>query len=229
MGLAIEVGFLADMQQHDEEGAQWVLDELKKLDSFLPACGLQPHVEPESVPCFSTEMFGYSGLHHLRRFAAHVNLRGEIPCPGDENSSNNPVLNEYFALLDSPPPSFFGRLLGNKLTIREFDHLILHSDAEGFYLPQDFPEVLSPPETLEVVGGAIGSSHRLKIETESLAAALELPLDLNPDDERVWEASDSQGEGDTKWERYGVESFTCLRLHHAAVHSVKYAAAIVFT
>lgn len=228
MGLAIEVGYLADMLENDEEGAKQFREVLAKLERFLPTQGLRPHVEPTDCPVFSAEMFGYSGLHYLRRFAAHLNMRGRLPEPGDEDAFKDAVLESYSALFDAPAPSLVGRLFGKKPVSRAYDHLILHSDAEGFYLPQDFPEVLFPPESLAIPGGMIGSSHRLLAEVERLAASLELPLNLDPEDEEVWNAAGAQAESETRWKRYGVESFTCIRLYQAAKHSIEHSAAIVF-
>lgn len=228
MGLAIEVGYLADMLENDEEGAEWFSEELAKLEQFLPTQGLRAHSEPKKCPVFSVEMHGYSGLHYLRRFAAHLNLTGSRPEPGDQDASKDPVLERYYSLLNAPARSVIGRMFGRKTVSRRYDHLIYHSDAEGYYIPQDFPDVLFPPESLAIPGGMIGSSHRLLAEIEHLATALELPLTLDPEDEEVWNAADAQGESETLWKRYGVESFTCVRLYQAAKHSIEHSAAIVF-
>jgi len=88
--------------------------------------------------------------------------------------------------------------------------------------------VLFPPEELEIPGGMIGSSPRLLDETRRLAQAIELPLDMDPEADELWKAAETQGEGDALWQRYGVESFTCLRLYHAARHSIEHSAALVF-
>ena len=228
MGLAIEVGYLADVLE-DEEGAADFREQLSKLNVCLKACGLNEHVEPQTCPVFSAEMYGYSGIHYLRRIAAHLDLRGKLPAPGADNAAKDPVLAEYCALFDKPKQSLFGRLFGRKQNSRHFDHLIYHSDAEGYYVPQRFTEVLFTPETMDIPGGMIGSSQQLLQETSQLAQALQLPLDLDPESQAVWDASDSQGKGDTLWQRYGVESFTCLRLHRAAKLSVSNSALIVFT
>ena len=229
MGLAIEVGTLADRLLHDEEGAKSFRADILILCSYLESCGFTAHQEPEVCPLFSMEMFGYSGLHYLRRIAAHLNLRQKLPNPGDENASQDAVLQEYFGLLTKPRGSFLNRLLGNHKTIREYDHLILHSDAEGFYVPQDFESVLFPSEHLKIPGGMVGSSQRLLAETTRLAQVLELPLDLEPESEEVWGAAESQGTGKMLWQRYGIESYTCFRLYHAAKHSIAHSAVIVFT
>jgi hypothetical protein len=58
---------------------------------------------------------------------------------------------------------------------------------------------------------------------------LELPLHLDPQAEEVWQASESQGHGTLQWQRYGIESFVCLRLYEACEHSLDQQAAIVFS
>lgn len=216
MGLSVEVGYLSDLLSADEDGAKSFLEEIAVLNTYLSSCGLVPHQEPESCEVYSADMFGYSGLHYLRRIAAHLELRGKLPEPGDRDASKDPVLENYFDLVNSSRK-------------RGYDHLIYHSDAEGFYLPQQFDTVRFPPEELKIPGGMLGSSPQLLAEMKRLAQALQLPLDLDPEAEEVWEAADSQGEGDLMWQRYGVESFICLRLFHAAQHSIANSALIVFT
>ena len=228
MGLNLVVGILAELQETDPEGADDVRKEIDSLNRFLESEGLPKHVEPIDCPVGGGEMYGYSGLHYLRRIAAHLDLHGELPPPGDQNSSDDKAIEAYYANFENPEVSFFSRLLGRKGFTRTFDHLLIHGDAEGYYLPIDFKKVLFPPENFGIPGGMIGSSYRLLNECKRLAEALELPLDMDQESDELWEASDSQGEGDSKWERYGVESFTCLRLYKAAEHSIKHGALIVF-
>jgi len=75
----------------------------------------------------------------------------------------------------------------------------------------------------------VGSSPRLLEECQRLASELKLPLDLDPEAREVYALVESQGMGDTTWKRYGMESFSCLRLYRAATHSIKTGAAVVFT
>ena len=81
---------------------------------------------------------------------------------------------------------------------------------------------------LDVTGDLIGSAPRLLAECMELAAALEVPADLDPESDEVWEAAESQGEGEVKWQRYGIESHTCLALIRACRASVETGAAVVF-
>lgn len=228
MGLNIEVGYLADMLSADEEGAEWFREELTKLNLFLESTGLPKHVEPESCVTWSAQMWGYSGLHHLRRLAAHLNLRGSMPGPGGTDSPKDDVLQSYYELLDAPAPSFLGRAMGKRPIPRNYDHLIFHSDAEGFYIPHDFESVLFPPDHFQIPGGMVGSSVRLLDEVQRLANILELPLDMDEESDELWQAADSQGEGNLLWEQYGVESFTCLCLYKATQASIKNSSLIVF-
>ena len=119
-------------------------------------------------------------------------------------------------------------MAAGKASGMSFQHLIIHSDAEGYYLPVEFEDVLIADPSLEIAGGMIGSSHALLKECWELALMLELPPNLSVEDEEVWEAADSQGEGEAKWQRYGIESYTCLGLLQACEASIGTGAAIVF-
>jgi hypothetical protein len=228
MGLAVEVGYLADLLANDAEGADWFRRDIARLNDYLASVGREPHREPEECELFSCDMYGYSGLHYLRRIAAHLDLHDSVPPPGDQEASNDKVTQEYYRHAEQPAPGPLGRLFRRPPRRRTFDHLLLHSDAEGYYLPQEFSAVLLPPASFQIPGGMIGSSASLLDECQRLAAALQLPLDTDPEADEVWEACDSQGEGDTQWQRYGIESFVCLRLYNACKCSLKQQAAIVF-
>jgi hypothetical protein len=219
MGLSIEVGIVADLVVNDEEGAEHFQQEFSALSRYLSTIGLQPHIDPPDAKVWSGDMYGYSGLHYLRRLGAHLHYTQRLPAPGDEHSAKDPLLERYYSDFDhSDPRKQFGG----------YDHLIVHSDAEGYYIPQDFERVIIPGESCLIAGGMVGSSPRLRDECRKIAAVLQLPLELEADDERVINAAESQGAG-VGWERYGRESYSCLQLYRAACHSVSSRAAIVFT
>jgi nucleotide-binding universal stress UspA family protein len=120
-------------------------------------------------------------------------------------------------------PSRFARLTGRPSAgPLPFAHLIDHSDADGYYVPVEFPDPLVAGDEM------VGSSQQLLAECEALAAALGIPDDLDPEAEVLWAASEGQTEGGELWQRYGVESFVCVRLRAAARHSVRTGAAIAF-
>lgn len=201
MGLSIQVGGFEE------------LDLYEPLFKALVEAGLHPYTEPDCKgdAFFSCQMWGYSGVHYLRRIAAYIGLDKEVPGPGGDNPADDPVLIEYYDYL---APGF--------------EHLVMHSDAEGFYVPLDFEDVIYPSEELGVAGGIVGSSVRLLSECTRLAAWLELPLDLDPESEEVWDAADSPAVDGPKWKQYGKESFACIRLIKAAKVSIDSGAAIVF-
>ena len=224
MGLDICVGIPAEVRESDPEYLDYFERQMETVNGVLEAFGLPEHKEPPDIEderAVECEMYGYTGLHCLRRLAAHLALKGELPPPGDDEAASDPVLNDYYKIFDAN----FAR--GNATGI-PFQHLIVHSDAEGFYLPVEFEDVLIPDASLEIAGGMIGSSHALLRECRELAQALELPGDLAADVEALWAAAETQGEGETKWERYGVESFTCFNLIRACEASVETGAAVVF-
>lgn len=213
MGLSIEVGSLSSLIENDEEGYESFKQDLSNVNTCLAEAGLPLHTEPEDCETWGCDMFGYSGLHYLRRLAVHLDATEKLPeTPGDENSADDPLLESYY---ESLPTS-------------GFNHLLQHSDAEGFYLPIDFTEVLFPDEELEIPGGMVGSSIRLLAECQRIAQALGIPAELDESSDELWEAADAQGESDILWRRFGIESYTCVCLMCACKKSIETGAAVVF-
>ncbi len=106
---------------------------------------------------------------------------------------------------------------------------MVHSDSQGFYLPQPMRRALIAPEGFDVAGnGIIGSSVSVIDDCVQLAKRLDLPIDLDPSSSEVQEAFTEQGKAESGWQRYGRESFACLSLHRAASASVQTGCALVF-
>lgn len=223
MGLTICVGLSADIRESDPEYAEYLERQLEAVNDILESFGLPAHQEPpvlEEEQTFECDMYGYSGLHRLRRVAAHLALRDKLPPPGDVEAADDPVLNDYHKIFDAT-------FAQGKAAEMPFQHLIVHSDAEGYYLPVEFEEVLIPDASLEIAGGMIGSSHALLRECSELARALEIPEGLSVDD-LLDEELEGREESELKWERYGVETYTCLALIRACETSIESGAAVVF-
>jgi hypothetical protein len=228
MGLCLEVGILADLRDNDEEGYHYFRGQFRGLNGDLQRSKLPQHLEPEDCEVWSCEMFGYSGLHYLRRIAAHLDTGGQLPPPGGDEASKDPVLARYHQHANGMKAWFTSGGSKKEDFQRRFDHLILHSDAEGFYLPIDFPSVVYPDPELGIAGGIVGSSHSLLRECQRIAEALQIPSHLDESSEALWEAADSQGEGSETWERYGIESFSCVCLMRGCLKSIERKAALVF-
>jgi hypothetical protein len=231
MGLTLVVGALADLLEQDAEGAARLESQFAAVNQALVAAGLPAHTEPRALAPerrWSGDMYGYSGVHYLRRVAAYVASNRSLPRPGDDGASDDPVLDAYFAVAEGRAPSLFGRMLGRPRPARAFDHLILHSDAEGYYLPLEFREVVFPNPDLDVDGAMIGSSPMLLRECERLATVLGVPPNIVPESDELVEAAEAQGKGEG-YLRYGQEVFACVQLREAARRSVEAGAAIVFS
>lgn len=236
MGLDLSVGYLSDLKEADPDAFLTAKKEFKIVSDALVAAGLRHHVEPDNLPedeRFCCQLWGYSGLHLLRRIAAHLAFKNQLPKPGRINGgagkddSDDPLLQEYFDDYKRPL-RLFSRLVGKKKPLPRFLHLSVHGDANGIYVPQDFEDIVVLDKELDHLGLVIGSSQRLLAECNELARHLEMPLDLDHESDEVWDAPDSQGEGDTKWLRYGIESFCCIRLIRACEASLRSGAALVF-
>jgi hypothetical protein len=216
MGLAINIGYLADLEQNDAEGAAEFKRDLKRLNKVLVKHNLQAHQEPQlskPIPMRSAIMsFPYSTIHYLRRVYAHVYYQREYedaewiaePLEDREDPDKDDVLDDVYDYL-----------LG-------INHLLNHSVTEGYYVPQDFEEVIFDDS---VRGVMIGSSQQLLKELIEVAPALKIKLKKNKlsDDEasRVLELSKSGGlfREYTAW----------LALFLAAQASIEHKTLIVFS
>jgi hypothetical protein len=228
MGLSLEVGMLADLRENDFEGYERYRNQFELLNEYLGEIGLPSHHEPENCEIWSCEMYGYSGLHYLRRIAAHIDLKGILPSVGSKENLDDMFLENYYIYAENRNTNILAKLFQSKYKFR-VNHLILHSDADGFYLPINFDKVLYTDPELEIAGNTVGSAMQLLRECERLASILEIPPDINEQSDELWEAADSQGESSIQWQKYGIESFTCVHLIKACRKSIETGAAIVFT
>jgi hypothetical protein len=212
VGLNVVVGILAGAE---DDAADHFGCDFAVIRELLDKAGVGQWNEPDLAEGDDLEgdMWGYSGLHALRRVAAHLTETGTPPRPLEAGkATDDPLLKKAYAADPGDPAG-------------PFDHLIYHSDCEGYYVPADFPQVIVDERA---AGGYLGSSVRLLAETRRIAAALGLPEDLDPDSPEVLDACDAEIPASSGWQRYGVESHGCLRLIRAARHSIETGAAIAF-
>src|SRR4030095_15105926 len=128
---------------------------------------------------FSCDMLSYTGIHYLRRIAVHLALGKSTPAPGNRETYQNVALNE----------AHLERFNAGKDT--KYQHLLVHSDAEGFYVPIDFNRVIATP-TLSLSGGWLGSNQRLQAECRELASMLSMPWDMHYDSRELLSAANTQ-------------------------------------
>ncbi|MBI1374629.1 MAG: hypothetical protein GC159_18075 [Phycisphaera sp.] len=210
MGLAIEVGMLADLVVADEEGAEWLQEDLKNLNEVLAANGLPAHHEPMQLPrlsCRSAVLsFPYSFLHYLRRVYAHVAADPDwvaTPLKQGDDPTADPAIDAESAMMSS--------------------HLLCHSDCEGFYVPVDFNEVLFDDR---LPGQMLGSSFRLRDELIQIAPKLGIDLTggqlTDPEADRINRIAEADGP-------FCIELMVWLALFEASRLSIEHQTLIVFT
>ncbi len=152
----------------------------------------------------------------MQRFAVYFPDPEQIeewPTPGDRKAMPNPLLDEVVEDAYYTDPK------------GPFQHLIFHNPRYGFWVRVDFPDVVMPDKEMGV-GNFVGSSVRQSEECAILARLLELPLDYDPNDKRMWHTVDHPGAGPRRWQQYGLESFNLLRLYQACRKSLELGAAI---
>jgi len=211
MGLSVQVGALADLVENDPEGAEWLREGFAAANKILSEHRLPSHSEPESLPRLkdrcSLNGYPYSFLHYLRLAYARRNADPTWiaePLPPGAKPTDDQILKAEYR--------------------RQASHLLTHSDAEGFYLPVDFKDVLFDRGE-GVPGEMIGSSFRLLEELVVVAPALGIQLHGSelPDQQAAEINSLLQA-------RTGlfIEKIVWLSLFEAARLSIEHKAAIVF-
>lgn len=227
MGLAVCVGMLAELLEDDPESAEGFEEELAEVNCVLAAAGLPPHTEPRGPLDLdsraSIDGFPYSFIHYLRRAYAHRVLSPDwmaTPLADDVDPTADPKIQ---ALLDGCE-----------------SHLLCHSDAEGFYVPVDFDEVLFDgdggdeeeaegdadiEEPAGLPGGMLGSSQRLLEELVFVAPALGIRLDDGRLSDEEAERIDALIDEDDGLYR---EYVSWLLLYESARLSIEHRTAIVF-
>jgi hypothetical protein len=221
MSLDLVVGIFADLDDEDEDTYTDYLTTFEAVNKALSAVGLPPHHEPQDLggkEPWSCRIGSYAKLHYLRRIAAYLWAGHGLPEPGNEHNYRDPIVDAVLAR------SF------REASPYRAAHLIYHSDADGFYLPLAFRDVIEPPEELEIDGGTLGSSYTLLDECQRIAAVLQLPLDHG----LVWEGwaewtppEDITPRG-ALWRSYRTESETCWLLANACRVSLAWGCAIKF-
>ena len=152
MGLELVVGIVAQSIRNGEDPKYW-RDQFSRMNDYLRESELPEHQEPETLEQgFSASMYGYWGLHFLRRVASHLAVHGTLPPPissGDEPEDR--VVKKYYATLERwiqrtaklPDEQM------EQAQVPAYIQLLCHGDSEGLYLPLDctFP-IVGPSGTI---------------------------------------------------------------------------------
>lgn len=213
MSLEITVGLLYLLSNIGEyEGLNYYKDMFNDINKVLKRHNIDTYKEPinlkrEEIFYFQIK---YSVVASLKKLAAYIALNEVLPSP---NYQNKNIIEQY---------------MKEKKHKHSFDHLILHSDCDGFYVPVQFNEIVLLEPSLNIEGTIIGSSYKLIKECELIANFLGLPLDLDLESEEIDEIFESENLGPERWKEYIVESFACLVLYNAARRSICLGASVVF-
>ena len=126
-----------------------------------------------------------------------------------EALSDRAILNSLGATLFASVAVFSAVTLGRSITAKGW----------GAWFNEQWPLITSP----------VGSTQRLHAECSDLARALDMPVEMDHESDAIWNLLKTQGLGQLRWQQYGIETFTCLRLLAASEVSLRAGAAIVFT
>lgn len=200
MGLSIALGF------DDHRRA----DDLAAINRALAQDGIEPFAEQPRPPTLDRQAisasYGYSFLHYLRRYYAHLISTGNPPAPQTAEAQLDTLVQEESAMLSS--------------------HLLVHADGQGFYVPIDFADPVFDA-TGRVYGGIIGSSQGLLRELVVCAAPLGIEIES---DQRISGSSLERITGTVRDEaQLWRELDIWVGLYDAARLSVRHGLPIMFT
>ncbi|MBX9795729.1 hypothetical protein [Sphingomonas sp.] len=238
MGLTVAVGLSAQNLAEAEEDEELLNEPFNHLNEVLVANGLAHHNEPRTVPhgeYFEAQMWGYNSLHALRRLAAYLSMERRLPQPTQYGTHNeDPVYIKFNRLheqyIENPKSKGIMGIFKKRVAPPPYQHLIMHSDAEGFYVPQSFDEVIvdwTQPQR-PGLGMMIGSSAKLLVECEALAKYLNLPAGFEPESDEFLDILESPPGSGEPWQVLAVEAHAVANLTRAAHASLKLGAAIQF-
>lgn len=168
MGLGVSVGLRSQLE--DDEGRAWFERQLALVNDVLREHGLPPHEEPSSLPDDAesramNDSFPYSFIHFLRHAYAWSRQQPGKPLP---------VVDKLKAAEDRRIETECERLES---------HLILHSDADGMYVPVEFA---APILDERLSGEMLGSSIELRRELITVAPLLGIEvIDGEVSDEQI--------------------------------------------
>lgn len=212
MGLAVDVGTLADALKNDPEDAELFHEEMAVINKALEENDIPPHVEPTKLPELISRCelisYPYAFLHYLRRFYARATDDPNwVPTPvrEGEDPSADKIVDKQSNLFES--------------------HLLCHSDAEGYYLPIDFEDVVVDDDE-EICGGLACSSYRLMEELVSIAPKLGIELSNGELSDAA--AKKINEESTTEDSPFWIEKIVWLSLFEAARLSIEHKTAIRF-
>ncbi|MBT0959256.1 hypothetical protein IV417_17850 [Alphaproteobacteria bacterium KMM 3653] len=222
MGLSVCVGALVDALEYDEEGAEFLRRDFALIAEEMAYMGLTPHAEPEFCEVWSADAMGYGGLHALCEVLGYAQAGQEVPrdklLDGRETPMADAVMAEIWNLMEA----------GGGEAV-PFAHLLLHSDSEGFYLPQDFDPPFFP---VDPEGGereiSVGSAARLAMEVAALGGLLEIPDEMTVESEALMEALAAPRADGSLWQAQPIAAHTCVLLRDACALSMETGAAITF-
>lgn len=214
MTLSVLVGLLSHLKKSGQDQNTNIDQSFSDLNKVLSEHNIPTHMEPDHID--EEKHFGmnmhYTALHKLRRVAAWVAVNGKLPDPCEEYKNDMTVITYYDKAAREILP---------------FQHLVDHSDCDGFYLPYDFERPLTFSANHQYVAFSTGSSQKLKEECEQLAEKMGFDLTMDVYTDEMKNALSGEDRTGAFWKKYAIECFVCHQLHQAAIRSIESGSAVV--
>jgi hypothetical protein len=191
MGLDVTLMPLKKVLQDEKRAAEH--------HAFLKQTGLTMPPGSDEDFHYSEQVGPFAVFHHLWRYAAHLDIRGEPP----PEPGTHPLDDACYQQAVAKPKT-------------KFDHLLRHSDDNGYYYPIDFPEMVLVTVQPASQGGflkkmfgggskpqappvTVGSAVRLHQELLQINEFLRVPVRDEVPSETYADGIHGDEWGDEKW------------------------------
>jgi len=185
--------------------------------AFLKQTGFQMPAGVEQDFGYTEQIGPYAVFHHLWRYAAYLEIKGEQPAEPGTHPLDDPIYKEAVAKPQT-----------------QFDHLLRHDEDYGYYYPVDFPKPLQISVQQEsgffkkMFGGSkepskpvsFGSAVRLVDELLKINEFLRVPIRDEVPSETYADGIHGDLWGDEKW--------TWVVLYFMAKKAVEHGQIVVF-
>lgn len=222
MGVEVEVYVNpAAFRPDPPHGHVTLFPQLQVINRVLGAAGLPPYLGPAGGQHLCLRIGSYSTLSGLMHHMAELALG---PRPLGPSYQDHLVAGYSEKYPDAEPV---------------FQHVALHSDCDGYFVPLDFPRVLDGRDE-QLVGRFLGSAVRVRAECEFLADLYAFPLHRDPVPEELpgWPSHEDIWNrlyhiGSARYEWFAANDnghlMTCAKLHYAACYALQTQGLMLFS
>lgn len=212
MGLDVSLMPLKKIMQDEKRSAEH--------NAFIKQTGFTLPPGKDEDFHYSEQIGPYAVFHHLWRYAAHLEIRGEPP----PEPGTHPLDDACYQQAITKPET-------------RFDQLLRHSDDHGYYYPIDFPKIIPVTPQTTNQGGFLkkmfGSGSKVESAPITFGSAIRLNKELLEINEFLQvpvrdEVPSETYEDGIHGDEWGDEKWTWVVLYFMSRKAIEHGQIVVF-